>query len=125
VISSQAITWHLDGEHGISSEAIYDRLTYGVTTSYWGSNYPHDPSDFRRCEVLLRRVPDFRSRFNEMANEGQVWAALVERWQEIAALLERECPGVFDESNRRPGRMAMATYDLMRSIIDRAEGRAE
>jgi hypothetical protein len=122
--TSQAITWHLHGEHGISSQAIYDRLTYGVTQDRWGSNYPHDPDDFRRCEVLLRRVPDFRERFSDMAGESPVWAALVSRWTEIATVFETECPGVYDESDRRTGRMAHRTYELMRSIIDHAEGRA-
>jgi hypothetical protein len=119
--SSQAITWHLNGEHGISSEAIYDRLTYGVTTARWFSNHPHDPSDFRRCELLLRAVPEFRARFSEMADESPVWRALVERWSEIAAVFEEECPGVFtyeDHGNR----WAYRTYALMNSIISTAKG---
>lgn len=122
MISSQAITWHLHGEHGISSEAIYDRLTYGVTNSRWSSSHPHDPSDFRRCELLLQAVPDFRVRLSEMADVSPAWRALVERWSEIAAVFEAECPGVFTHENHG-NRMATRTYELMQSIIDGAEGR--
>ena len=122
VTTSQAITWHLHGEHGISSEAIYDRLTYGLTNERWFTNHPSDPDDFRRCELLLRAVPDFRERFADMADESPVWLALVRRWGEIADVFEAECPGVFTHE-LRPGAMALRTYGLMRSIIDEAEGR--
>jgi hypothetical protein len=114
--TSQAITWHLSGEHGISSEAIYDRLTYGVTSSRWHGNYPLDPSDFRRCELLLRQVPDFRMRFHEMADVSPEWASLVERWDEIVAVFEDECPGVFTHEEHG-NRMAHRTYALIDSII--------
>ncbi len=111
-MSPAAIEWHLHGEHGISSEAIFDRLSFGGTSPRWNSNHPLDPSDFRRCELLLRAVPEFRSRLSEMAAESPVWAALVSRWQEIAALLEEEVPGVYEGANGS----AVRTYALMKAI---------
>lgn len=116
----EAITWYLNGEKGISSEAIYDRLTYGSTRADWFSNHPSDPSDFRRCELLLRRVPDFRERFADMAGESPVWAALVARWAVIVTVFEGECPGVFGHE-RHGNRMANRTYALMRAVIEGAE----
>lgn len=93
-----ADTWRRYGEHGVSSEAIFDRMVYGSTSVRWASNHPYDPDDFRRCELLLRMVPEFRRRLPEMAGESPVWARLVERWDEIAALMEEELPGVFDRN---------------------------
>jgi hypothetical protein len=120
-MTPEAATWHLHGERGISSEAIFDRLTYGQTGGHWGSNHPHDPSDFRRCELLLRAVPEFHERLSEMAAESPTWAALVTRWDEIAAVFEEECP---DHLDAPKGRMADRTYELMRVVIDKAEGRS-
>lgn len=97
--------WRLNGEHGISSEAIADRLQYGETSMVWrGSNYPRDPSDFRRCELLLRRAPSMRAGLPLMADQGPEWAALVKNWEAIAQMIESEVPGAFD--GRPPNALA-------------------
>lgn len=115
-ISDDARRWRAFGEHGISSEYLFDRLLLGVTDSSHVWTYPHDPDDLKRCEKLLRMVPELRSRLCEMAGAGPVWGALVGRWGEIVVLLEDEIPGVYDG---RTGR-APHTYELMRSIMDSA-----
>lgn len=109
-IPTAAIVWHGSGEHGISSEAIFDRLAFGIQGRRWGSDYPRDPSDFRRCQLLLRRVPEWRERLPEMAANGPEWARLVERWDDIHALIEEEVPGYLE--GHREG-MARKAYDLM------------
>ena len=111
------MNWRLYGEHGVSSEAIADRLQYGRTSPrFRGGNYPCDPGDFRRCELLLDAAPLMRLDLHLMAEESPAWAALVSRWDEIAALAEEECPSY--KASRRGS--APMTYELMRSIIDRS-----
>jgi hypothetical protein len=67
----------------------------GIPLTQWPS-HPHDPADFRRCEMLLRVVPSFRDRLAEMEAQSEVWATLVRNWDKIVAAMELEIPGIFD-----------------------------
>jgi len=108
--------WLASGERGISSEAIVSQLT-GREIGRWrpGSDHPWDPDDFRRCELLLRAYPLARLVFPElMPSRSPVWAAMVERWDELVALIEEEAPGAF---TRRPhGQSAPQAYALMKEL---------
>lgn len=106
--------WLTFGERGMSSEAIVKRVVYGhdVDTFY----YPSDPSDFRRCELLLRMVPTLRPSLSIMAKVSGNWANLVGRWAEVAKSMEGEIPGIFDEQPKR-GASAPKTYALMQEIF--------
>ena len=106
--------WLAFGERGISSEAIVTHLT-GVSVSRYGSMYePLDPSDFRRCEQLLRQVPLARLVFPAMSEVSPAWARLVDAWDELVALAESEVPGVFD--GPATGYSAPRTYARMREL---------
>lgn len=108
--------WIAHGERGLSSEAIVRRLT-GVHLSgrYWsGTDHPADPSDFRRCEMLLRQVPLARLTFPLMRDVSPVWARFVDAWDDLVALAEEECPGIFDGEPR--GRSAPRLYERMQEI---------
>lgn len=86
------------------------------TIASGGSDYPHDPSDFIRCEKLLRARPGLRERrFPELAEQMPQWAGLIAHWDTIAAVIEFEVPGAFghDPHGRAPG-----AYALMRMAID-------
>jgi hypothetical protein len=120
-IPLEAVRWHLNGEKGISSDAIFDRLYFGRTNPRWSHNWPHDPDDFRRCELLLREVPELRGRLPEMAAVHPVWARLVERWDEITALMEEEVPGVFEGTRGQCPR----SYSLIREAVEPAVEGAE
>lgn len=115
-VDTDLIEWLAGGERGISSNAIVKRIT-GLSTGLRrrGMDYPLDPADFKRCEKLLRAVPALRPELHRMSDVSPVWAALVARWDEIAALLEEEAPGVYDGALSR---RAPNTYALMRSIIE-------
>lgn len=107
--------WLASGERGVSSEAIVSHLTGEPVGRYRiGDDYPFDPSDFRRCEVLLRHVPLARLTFPAMASRSPIWAALVAEWDELVALMESESPGVFGTSDPRGS--APKTYARMKEI---------
>ena len=106
--------WLAHGERGISSEAIVTHLTgINVGSSRWSQDHPHDPSDFRRCQLLLEAVPLARLAFPSMATRSPQWARLVEAWDEIHATSEEEVPGYLQG---REG-AAPRTYRLMRRVI--------
>lgn len=92
VFSPEQLAWLENGERGLSSETIFtvlSKLPRAVLMKGWGFHTPSDPSDFRRCELLLEAVPEFRKRFAEM-RQVEGWAPFVEHWQELCDLMDSE-----------------------------------
>lgn len=108
--------WLAQGERGISSETIVSRLTGIPLNQFSTHNYPHDPDDFRRCELLLRAVPLARLHLPAMEDVSPQWARLVGAWDELVALMESEVPDVF--TTRYPRGSAPKTYRRMRQLIE-------
>jgi len=111
--------WLASGERGLSSEAIVANLT-GSRVGRYGNrgDHPYDPSDFRRCERLLRDHPLARLHFAQMRDVSPTWAALVDAWPELVALMESEVPGIFDAE--RPHGSAPKAYARIQEIRDAA-----
>lgn len=106
-----AADWLRTGERGISSEAIFSHLSGIPVSGRWGLRAPQDPSDLRRCRLLLEAVPAFRAELHRMAEVSEEWTALVERWDELCATMDEEAP------EWREGRgSAPETYALMRAL---------
>lgn len=119
---SHFIHWLAFGERGLSSEAIVSQLTGQAVgrIGRWGPDHPCDPDDFRRCEILLRAYPLARMVFPAlMPSRSEVWARLVERWDQLVDLIESEAPGVFT-GHPTPGSKAPKAYALMKEIQGRA-----
>lgn len=116
-LSVDAVRWLACGQRGLSSESIFQHLT-GIPTlkDHWQSEFPRtpsDPDDMRRCRLLLEQVPELEPLFRRrMASASKQWAALVQRWDEICAVMDEESP----EWRAGKGR-ASKTYDLMRVIL--------
>lgn len=108
--------WVAFGERGASSAAIVQWLTgWPVCIGGCEAAYPVDPDDLVRCLMLLEHVPALRREFPRMAELSAEWAALVERWDHLAAILESEVP----RWRERPrGATAPGTYAVMRAILD-------
>lgn len=114
-IPSSAVEWLASGERGTSSECIFYVMTGMPVGSYRCSTaHPSDPDDFKRCEKLLRKVPEFLSRFDEMRVVSPVWDKLVTNWNRIACLIEEEAPGVLSGEFRHGS--APKTYALMKEL---------
>ncbi|TFC59456.1 MULTISPECIES: hypothetical protein [unclassified Cryobacterium] len=111
--------WLANGERGVSSEAMVSHLTgANVGRRYGGGDHPYDPSDFRRCEMLLRRVELARLVLPQMATRSPEWAALVAHWEELVTLAESEVPGIFDTDRARGA--APLTYKRMKDLFAEA-----
>lgn len=118
-LSADAVAWLVRGEHGLSSRAIFDHLLFGEQVSYPGQRWPHwvyplDMADFRRCELLLRQVPELRPRLPEMADLSPVWARLVPAWDPIVHAAEEEWPAMFTP---RPGHGPWADCPRARTLL--------
>lgn len=93
-LSDGAIRWLVDGEHGRSSRAIFDRLALGRHVEPFTE--PADLDDFQRCERLLRMAPELRESLVLMAGVGPHWRPLIEVWDELVAVLDQDAPGLCD-----------------------------
>lgn len=118
-LSKAARRWLAVGEHGLSSCAMFWRMT-GVKPHYIEGDddyaYPHDPGDLRRCMLLLDQVPELQPKLCAMSGCSPEWNALVSHWDELASLLESEFPG-WSEPNPRGS--APKTYAKMKEVMAR------
>lgn len=100
VLPDGAIEWLKFGARGVSSETIFGHLTGLPLTAR--PRAPLDPSDLRRCRLLLEHVPAFRAELNRMNEVSKHWAALVARWDEICVLMDEEAPDWRNEGGSAP-----------------------
>lgn len=87
-----AARWLANGERGASSNTIFTHLTGIKATEDHGYDVPHDPSDLRRCRLLLEQVPGLQERFQEMKTLNPAWSKLVDRWDNLCAAMDDEAP---------------------------------
>lgn len=85
-IEERAATWKQNGERGLSSIAILEHMS-GQTPRDPSS--PRDIADFRRCMLLLRRIPEWSDRMAEMAVYEQ-WAKIAPVWAALAMVFVEE-----------------------------------
>lgn len=114
-LSAEAVKWLASGERGMSSEAIFERMTGMPVGSSFGGRRgwaPADPDDLRRCLLLLDAVPEWKTRIAEMADVNRHWRALVAIWPVLVETFEREM--------RTTAPNAPITYALMRQAEDSA-----
>lgn len=83
------IKWFLQGETGVSSEAIVAQMI-GINTETLWDDHPHDNGDFGRCYRLLKEIPEFRAKIAMMRERSEQWAALVNCWDELELLHETD-----------------------------------
>lgn len=113
--------WLQNGDRGISSNTmveVFETMPRGTLAGRWanGDTHPRDPSDFQRCVLLLRAVPAYRFRLNELRGVSPVWNALVDNWNTLEAMLYREVPS---GHGRAPD-----LYDEMKKLINENEVKA-
>jgi hypothetical protein len=110
----RTLEWLANGETGTSSKTMAMWLAFDVQQRY--GSHPLDPADFDRCLRLLAQVPEMRAQLYRMGLVSPVWAALIERWDEIEVCHLDEVGLGWTKA-----KMAKRTYDLMRSIIEPVE----
>ncbi len=113
-VDEAAVRWLAAGERGLSSDTMFSHLT-GVQAGGGEVHHPHDPSDLRRCLLLLEQVPSLRERFSAMSQVSPQWAALVDAWPSLSALMEEETP----QWRQRKG-VASRVFDKMQSVLKSA-----
>lgn len=110
VCTVKAAGWLLSHDTGTSSKAIFAAMLGARPRA---DMHPHDPADLGRCLRLLRLVPEWQPRIEEMADFGQAWARLATHWDALAAIMEAEV-GI----DWTKGRSAPVTGLAMRRVLD-------
>lgn len=84
--------WWLSTDVGLSSAAIFSVLCPNRALSFKAWEYAHgetpkDSSDFERCLNLLKCMPEWASRLNEVAEAHltTAWPKIIARWEELKA----------------------------------------
>ena len=72
------------------------------------ADHPLDPSDLRRCRLLVEAVPVIAERLQEMATCSPTWARIVAHWDELCSLMDSEAPDWRHMRGRAP-----KTYSLL------------
>jgi hypothetical protein len=99
--------WIRYGERGISSETMFEKLSGRIIRqASWGPLPPADPSDFKRCHLLLEAIPEWKSKLDALREISPVWSKLVDNWDELTRLLLEQI-----ETNKANG-----MYKLMQSL---------
>ena len=83
--------WYEHGEHGISSQTMYDKMAY---PRFHSNGHPSDPDDFRRCYLLIRDfVPEWKKKLHLMREVSTQWDNIIENWKELSEMMERLLSG--------------------------------
>ncbi len=84
VLDERMIAWIREGERGISSEVIFEVLAdHPLLEKRYDFATPSDASDFYRCFELIRAIPEWEGRLNEVSEKHPHWKLLIEHWQEL------------------------------------------
>lgn len=118
-LSEEAVRWIAVGERGLSSDAIFYKLTGIRPHNMSGdtSAHPHDPDDLSRCWRLLEQVPELAARIGEMSSVSREWAVLVVKWDEICRTMDAESPEWRDGKGSAPKAYAIMQECLAGSAV--------
>jgi hypothetical protein len=114
-LSEAAARWLASGERGLSSNTIFTHLTGINALRGDHKDHPYDPSDFRRCRLLLEQVPELVPLFPKMAEVSAAWKDLVYLWGDICKAMDEEAP----KWREGHGQSCPATYQLIKRAIGR------
>lgn len=114
-LSQAAVRWLASGERGASSNTLFSVLT-GVSADNGHTAYPYDPSDLARCRLLLEACPELLPNLPMTRSVCPEWSALVDRWEELCAMMDQETPQWREKIGR-----AKQTYQTMKAIFESVE----
>lgn len=94
-MKDDVLKWLIHGETGISSKAMAAAVCDIEPDARWSKfgNHPSDTHDFNRCVKFLDSVPEARKHMRKVAALSDVWARLVDHWDELEALCRKESRG--------------------------------
>ncbi len=120
-ITQKIAMWFATGRVGVSSRTIAS-IAVGAQVGDW--DVPHDSDDFSRCYALLKAVPELRQALPLVAEKCPKWGPLVEVWDELTELYEKdeaEEP-IYETVKQGRGKRPIRRLTNKRSCHDRIRG---
>lgn len=108
MLERKVLEWMANGHTGISSTAM---AFCSVDVEPPRKATPRDPSDFIRCLMLVRKVPEVREHFSKIAQMSPEWRAFIGNWDRLEKLLINETGVNFDKRSSAP-----ITLQLMKDL---------
>ena len=103
------LQWAMGNDAGISSKTIMSVMTGTALEDH--ASVPWDADDFGRCYRLLNIFPEWKSRLQEVADKYPEWQKLVDNWDKLTEIYERE-------TKNKDGR-APELYRIMSDLLER------
>lgn len=116
----KAIEWIISDDIGISSKVIFAVMMGINPENIRDKSTPCDPSDFGRCYRLLKLIPDWQNRIDELrkvdygyysmndnSHYSNLWGKFVDNYKKMCELYEEELP-----TGKAP-----KLYEFMQSIF--------
>lgn len=112
-LAMKVLKWQTKGNVGVSS-ATMASIALGLENNFYGSRFdaPHDPSDLRRCMILVESIPEIKDSFPLIAEKCKRFAPIIAEWDSLTALLKKEM--------ERPDKRAPETYARMQILRNAA-----
>lgn len=119
-IIQKANEWIVNDDTGISSIVIFAVMMGVPVVNLHNKSTPRDPSDFGRCYRLLKLIPDWENRLEELrkvdysyysmnnnSEHSEGWGRFVDNYKKMCELYEEESP-----TGKAP-----KLYELMKKIF--------
>lgn len=104
----KVLLWMANGRTGVSSKTI---ASYICTGEKVAGSTPLDPSDFNRCLMLIKAVPELKDHLHKMKTLDVKWVALVDNWDSLEECFINEVG-----ENWSKGDSAPITYAAMKGM---------
>jgi hypothetical protein len=85
-LQERALWWIANGHAGTSSKTMWNCF---MGNKHVDISHPYDPDDFSRCYKLLQAVPEWKSRMYLLKKLSPQWSNLVDNWEELTRMYER------------------------------------
>lgn len=114
-LAMKVIQWQANGRVGVSS-ATMASIALGLKRNIYGSGFdaPSDPSDLKRCMLLVEEIPEIKDFFPVIADKCKQFAPIINEWDSLISLLKKEM-------NSGTGK-APETYKRMKELLGHSSG---
>lgn len=109
-LAMKVLRWQANGNVGVSS-ATMASIALGMDKSFYHERFgaPSDPSDLRRCMLLVEEIPEIRDSFPLISKKVKQFAPILREWDPLIALLKLEL--------KRTDKRAPKTYQWMKELL--------
>lgn len=109
-LAMKVLRWQANGNIGVSS-ATMASIALGLKRNIYGSYFdaPSDPSDLKRCMLLVEEIPEIKDAFPAIAKECKEFALIIKEWDSLISLLKKE---ISLDTGRAP-----ETYKRMKELL--------